>query len=213
MAYDNGSSPTRHYHVQGLNWNVVATTDSTGTAEELVTYDPYGRPSIWTGGGGTTSYEVSNADADFLFQGRWLERYVSDTKKVRLYHFRKRAYGPKLGRFLQRDPLGYGDGLNLYEFEKSTPILLSDPTGGVYSRKREEGKAGSLTVRIAIKIDPPDPPPNCPCPPGTGSQRFYVRMNAKWNRKGQCTTPGWGPGSYGPTPPPGFGRPPAGQGF
>jgi hypothetical protein len=38
-------------------------------------------------------------------------------------------YDPKHGRWLQRDPLGYVDGMNLYEYVKSAPPRLLDPDG------------------------------------------------------------------------------------
>ena len=34
-----------------------------------------------------------------------------------------------LGRWLQRDPAGYIDGLNFYEYAVANPIILADPTG------------------------------------------------------------------------------------
>jgi hypothetical protein len=33
------------------------------------------------------------------------------------------------GRFLERDPLEYTDGMNLYEYAKSNPITFADPNG------------------------------------------------------------------------------------
>ena len=38
------------------------------------------------------------------------------------YHFWARTYSPTLGRWLQRDPLGYVDGVSLYEYAVSDPI-------------------------------------------------------------------------------------------
>jgi RHS repeat-associated protein len=48
---------------------------------------------------------------------------------VRLYHFPQRTYSPRLGRWLQRDPLGYVDGVNLYEYARSMPTFFVDPFG------------------------------------------------------------------------------------
>ena len=46
-----------------------------------------------------------------------------------LYHVRRRMYHPTLGRWLQRDPLGYVDGMGLYEYCASLPIRAFDPLG------------------------------------------------------------------------------------
>jgi RHS repeat-associated protein len=46
-----------------------------------------------------------------------------------LVHNRARTLNPHLGRFNQRDPLGYPDGMNGYEYEGSTPSKALDPQG------------------------------------------------------------------------------------
>jgi hypothetical protein len=103
----SGYTVTRRYHVQDLNWNVVASTNWGGTEVELVTYDPYGLPTFYNSSGGSTSALTSNVDADYLFQGRWLELFqFGQTNYVRLYHFRHRTYGPKLKRFCSAIRLG-----------------------------------------------------------------------------------------------------------
>jgi hypothetical protein len=39
------------------------------------------------------------------------------------------GYSPNLGRWLERDPAEYVDGLNSYEYERSGPISRLDPLG------------------------------------------------------------------------------------
>ena len=48
---------------------------------------------------------------------------------IYLYFYRHRYYHPKLGRFLQQDPMGYEDSLNLYQAFNQNPVNFDDPMG------------------------------------------------------------------------------------
>jgi RHS repeat-associated protein len=48
-----------------------------------------------------------------------------------LYQVRHRVYDPHAGRWLQRDPAGFVDGMNLYEYVAGRAALATDPTGEV----------------------------------------------------------------------------------
>jgi len=46
-----------------------------------------------------------------------------------LYHVRNRAYDPELGRWTRRDPIGYVDGPNVFEYVGGRAVVGVDPTG------------------------------------------------------------------------------------
>ncbi|MCB2154145.1 RHS repeat-associated core domain-containing protein [bacterium] len=48
---------------------------------------------------------------------------------ARLYNYRHRWYAPQLGRFVSRDPIGYGGGLNQYVYVRGNPVMRRDPWG------------------------------------------------------------------------------------
>jgi len=68
----------------------------------------------------------------YRFQGKRLDFDVRGAGGVSLLatmHWDQRTYGPSHARFLQHDPLGYVDGMNLYEAFKGNPLRFVDPTG------------------------------------------------------------------------------------
>jgi len=110
--------------------SVVALANATGAVVERYTYDPYGRTYMerWdaaaNGGlGGWVETEVSAFGNPFGWTG---QRYDAG---VGLYAFRFRTYSPALGRWVQRDPLGYVDGVNLYQYVTGNPLYWIDPFG------------------------------------------------------------------------------------
>ena len=68
-------------------------------------------------------HTFSKIDNNYLFHGRTYE------PEVGLYYYRNRYYLPRIGRFLQTDPMGYEDSMNLYQGFGMNPINFGDPLG------------------------------------------------------------------------------------
>src|SRR5207253_982298 len=66
---------------------------------------------------------TDNPALQYIFTGRQFD------PETRLYFYRARYYHPRLGRFVSRDPIGYGGGINPYEYARSNSITAVDPRG------------------------------------------------------------------------------------
>jgi RHS repeat-associated protein len=117
------------YYFDGLG-SVVRITDSSGIVQDTYTYDVFGQPSA-----------ASTVNNRFMFTGR---EYDSETGN---YYYRARYYKPSIGRFLQPDPIGYMDSINLYTYCENNPVNTIDPSGqcGSYSFS-SVGKVLSVTL-------------------------------------------------------------------
>jgi len=58
---------------------------------------------------------------------RYTDRRVDP--ETGLYYYRARYYSPRLGRFLQTDPIGIKDDLNLYTYTYNNAVNKTDPSG------------------------------------------------------------------------------------
>ena len=119
----NGS--VYYYHRDGLG-SVTEISDASGTLVERYEYlsavaqagDVYDAPTIFDSN--DTQLSASAIGNPYLFTGR---RYDPESGN---YYYRARIYSPALGRFLQSDPLGYVDGLNLYAYVGNNPLVYAE---------------------------------------------------------------------------------------
>lgn len=54
---------------------------------------------------------------------------ATESTSTGLYMVRHRVYDPGLGRWMQRDPMVYVDGMSQYMYGMAHPVLHADPTG------------------------------------------------------------------------------------
>ena len=112
------------YYLADALGSTIGLADNSGALVERYMYDPYGRTVAETKTGSTWTFGLTSAYANpYLWTG---QRYDPASQT---YHFWARTFSPNLGRWLQRDPLGYVDGVNLYEYVRGNPILKTDPMG------------------------------------------------------------------------------------
>ena len=130
---------TKFYYHQNRQFNVAGITDSSGSIVELYAYETYGKATILNASG--TVLTASTCSNPYQFTGR---RFDTETGN---HYFRARYYDQEQGRFISRDPLGYIDGMGLYNGYFAENHAL-DPFGTV---KWHGGDSGKPRARVILE--------------------------------------------------------------
>ncbi len=123
LLYEETGTTTKTYH-SNHQGSTVALTDGSGTVTDRIEYAPYG----------SVTYRTGSSDTPFLLHG---ELGVM-TEANGLVYMRARYYHPRLMRFLNADPIGFGGGLNWYAAFDGNPVMFVDPSGLLSDDERLE---------------------------------------------------------------------------
>jgi RHS repeat-associated protein len=122
---DINGSDVDYYMLSDLLYRAAELRDDAGTTtEESYDGDAYGNTQIFNSG----STRIYDPLCQFIFTGRRFDPETSNAT-TQIYFYRARYYSPTLGRFISRDPIGYEDSMNLYEYVGGEATDAVDPMG------------------------------------------------------------------------------------
>jgi RHS repeat-associated protein len=129
-------TPIRRYIHPNHQSSCTLETDDNG---DVITYEEY-HPF------GTTSYQATNPAINAAAK-RYRYTGMERDEETGLNYHNARYYIPWLGRWLNPDPIGIGDGMNVYAYCRNNPTVHSDIMG-TQTKPNPENQPTELAIAM-----------------------------------------------------------------
>jgi RHS repeat-associated protein len=135
LAVQQGTN-TYYYHADGLG-SITALSNASGSIVQTYSYDSFGNMTA-----------TGSISQPFTYTAR---EYDSETG---MYFYRARYYDPKVGRFVTKDPIGFGGGdVNLYSYTGQNPVNYTDPYGLLSSAEALAHYLGGSGTALSMQFN------------------------------------------------------------
>lgn len=137
---DDTEIRTMRYQMSNHLGSATLETNENGTVISYEEYHPYG----------TTAYQAVNANIRAAAK-RYRYTGMERDEETGLNYHTARYYIPWLGRWSASDPIGIGDGVNLYTYVGNNPLKFTDSYGSFKEKKLDRNTQANERLPIALE--------------------------------------------------------------